>query len=84
MTGGPNREARRAPASPAPASPAQVGPAEEAGSDPGSTTRWRRPGRRAKNPDRGFLIAGAVVKPLMRVWFRIRVEGGTTSRTRGR
>jgi 1-acyl-sn-glycerol-3-phosphate acyltransferase len=33
------------------------------------------PGRRG-NPDRGFLIAGAVVKPLMRVWFRIRVEGG--------
>jgi 1-acyl-sn-glycerol-3-phosphate acyltransferase len=77
MTGGPNREARRAPASPAPASPAQVGPAEEAGSDPGSNDQGgRRPGRRAKNPDRGFLIAGAVVKPLMRVWFRIRVEGG--------
>jgi 1-acyl-sn-glycerol-3-phosphate acyltransferase len=25
---------------------------------------------------RGYLIAGVVVKPLMRVWFRIRVEGG--------
>ena len=33
------------------------------------------PGRRG-NPDRGFVIAGVVVKPLMRVWFRIRVEGG--------
>ena len=32
--------------------------------------------RGGKDPDRGFLIAGAVVKPLMRVWFRIRVEGG--------
>ena len=44
-----------------------VGPTEEQGGG----------GRRGgKNPDRGFLIAGAVVKPLMRVWFRIRVDGG--------
>ena len=93
MTGGSDRKAPRAPAS-----PAQVGPAEETGSGQGSIDqggerprRGRRlsgrkvenpgrgaesPGRRAKNPDRGFLIAGAVVKPLMRVWFRIRVEGG--------
>jgi 1-acyl-sn-glycerol-3-phosphate acyltransferase len=33
-----------------------------------------REARRA--PARGYLIAGVVVKPLMRVWFRIRVEGG--------
>jgi 1-acyl-sn-glycerol-3-phosphate acyltransferase len=33
-------------------------------------------GGRGKNPDRGFVIAGSVVKPLMRVWFRMRVEGG--------
>jgi 1-acyl-sn-glycerol-3-phosphate acyltransferase len=52
-----------------------AGPVEERGggaNEPGG----RRPGRREKNPDRGFLIAGAVVKPLMRVWFRIQVEGG--------
>ena len=39
--------------------------------NPAREKPWRR-----GNPDRGFLIAGAVVKPLMRVWFRIRVEGG--------
>ncbi|HEY7606351.1 MAG TPA: hypothetical protein VID07_06235, partial [Actinomycetes bacterium] len=27
------------------------------------------------NPDRGYRIAAAVVKPLMRAWFRIRVVG---------
>jgi 1-acyl-sn-glycerol-3-phosphate acyltransferase len=27
------------------------------------------------NPERGYLIAAAVVKPLMRTWFRIRLEG---------
>jgi 1-acyl-sn-glycerol-3-phosphate acyltransferase len=27
------------------------------------------------DPDRGYLIAAAVVKPLMRAWFRIRLEG---------
>ena len=64
MTGGPHREAARLPAS------------EAAGGSPGApgTGRTRRPGRRG-NPDRGYLIAGSVVKPLMRVWFRIRVEG---------
>jgi 1-acyl-sn-glycerol-3-phosphate acyltransferase len=30
---------------------------------------------RAGNPDRGYLIAAMVVKPLMRTWFRIRLEG---------
>ncbi|HEY6707034.1 MAG TPA: lysophospholipid acyltransferase family protein [Actinomycetota bacterium] len=66
MTGGPHREAPRAPADDAPAPAA--GP-----EGPGDSGRKQRKG---KNPDRGFLIAGAVVKPLMRVWFRIRVEGG--------
>jgi 1-acyl-sn-glycerol-3-phosphate acyltransferase len=28
-----------------------------------------------RNPERGFLIAALVVKPLMRTWFRIRLEG---------
>ena len=69
MTGGPNREAPRAPAGDAPAAPA-AGPERQRARDPG------RKQRKGKNPDRGFLIAGAVVKPLMRVWFRIRVEGG--------
>jgi 1-acyl-sn-glycerol-3-phosphate acyltransferase len=32
-------------------------------------------GRRAKDPDRGYLIAATVMKPLMRAWFRIRLEG---------
>jgi 1-acyl-sn-glycerol-3-phosphate acyltransferase len=27
------------------------------------------------NPERGYLMAAAVVKPLMRTWFRIRLEG---------
>jgi 1-acyl-sn-glycerol-3-phosphate acyltransferase len=69
MTGGPHREAPRAPADDAPTTPA-AGPEAPGATDPG------RKRRKGKNPDRGFLIAGAVVKPLMRVWFRIRVEGG--------
>lgn len=32
-------------------------------------------GPRAKDPDRGYLIAATVMKPLMRAWFRIRLEG---------
>jgi 1-acyl-sn-glycerol-3-phosphate acyltransferase len=63
MTGGPHREAPRAPADDAPTTPAP---------GPNPTPKERT----SRNPDRGFLIAGAVVKPLMRVWFRIRVEGG--------
>ena len=36
----------------------------------------RGPARReGRNPERGYLIAAAVVKPLMRTWFRIRLEG---------
>jgi 1-acyl-sn-glycerol-3-phosphate acyltransferase len=49
--------------------PDRAGP-EPARAQPGPNRLWR-PG----NPDRGYLIAGAVVKPLMRVWFRMRVEG---------
>jgi 1-acyl-sn-glycerol-3-phosphate acyltransferase len=30
-----------------------------------------------RESDRGYLLAAAVVKPLMRTWFRIRVEGET-------
>jgi 1-acyl-sn-glycerol-3-phosphate acyltransferase len=31
--------------------------------------------REGGNPERGYRIAAAVVKPLMRTWFRIRLEG---------
>jgi 1-acyl-sn-glycerol-3-phosphate acyltransferase len=31
--------------------------------------------REGRNPERGYRIAAAVVKPLMRTWFRIRLEG---------
>ncbi len=34
-----------------------------------------RAGRRAKNPERGYLLAAMVVKPLIRTWFRIRLQG---------
>jgi 1-acyl-sn-glycerol-3-phosphate acyltransferase len=67
MTGGSSREAPRVPRGDAPTPPAGTGREADA---PTGTARG------GKNPDRGFLIAGAVVKPLMRVWFRIRVEGG--------
>jgi len=67
MTGGSSREAPRVPRGDAPTPPAGTG--READAPTGTAGG-------GKNPDRGFLIAGAVVKPLMRVWFRIRVEGG--------
>ena len=71
MTGGANREAPRVPPGDAPTPPADT----PAGT--GRTTEASAGTRRGgKDPDRGFLIAGTVVKPLMRVWFRIRVEGG--------
>ena len=69
MTGGPHREAPGAPAADAPTAPT----AGRTGQYPGR--QGHAAPRRAKNPDRGFLIAGAVVKPLMRAWFRMRVEG---------
>jgi 1-acyl-sn-glycerol-3-phosphate acyltransferase len=34
-----------------------------------------RSGRGAKDPERGYRLAALVVKPLMRTWFRIRLEG---------
>ena len=69
MTGGPHREAPRAPASDAGGRERNPGPAPTPG--------------RAKHPDRGFIIAGTVVKPLMRMWFRIKVEGGEHVPERG-
>src|SRR5688500_14187997 len=66
MTGGPHREAPRAPA--------------------GDGANGAGPPRdpiRSRHPDRGFIIAGIVVKPLMRMWFRIKVEGGEHVPERG-
>jgi 1-acyl-sn-glycerol-3-phosphate acyltransferase len=83
MTGGSDREALDAGgASPpgklrgadgAPAGAGLVGAARAAG---GTAREAKRPARSAKHPDRGFLIAALVVKPVMRTWFRIRLEGG--------
>jgi 1-acyl-sn-glycerol-3-phosphate acyltransferase len=90
MTGGPHREAPRAPSGGSGGTlPGRSGGEmrERVGDEPDQSGVKRdpvpetpdlgrdEPGRRG-NPDRGFLIAGVVVKPLMRVWFRIRVEGG--------
>jgi 1-acyl-sn-glycerol-3-phosphate acyltransferase len=83
MTGGPHREAPGpgghlpAPGAvdedPRPAEPGAAAP-ERPGSA-GSRSKADPETPRRGNPDRGSLIAGAVVKPLMRVWFRMRVEG---------
>jgi 1-acyl-sn-glycerol-3-phosphate acyltransferase len=70
MTNGSDREAPRAPASAAPTGSAETPPRRGPDGEPS-----RRHGGRG-NPDRGYLIAGSVVKPLMRAWFRIKVEGG--------
>ena len=105
MTGGPNREAPRAPAGDAPGAaphastgnapgeaprvstgdapgdaPSQVPRASTGGipDDPPGEPRSEGQGiarRGGGNPERGYLIAAAVVKPLMRTWFRIRLEG---------
>jgi 1-acyl-sn-glycerol-3-phosphate acyltransferase len=61
MTGGSDRKAPGAPASPAPSAPGVPVPPGASGA----------PG----DPERGYRIAAAVVKPLMRSWFRIRLEG---------
>jgi 1-acyl-sn-glycerol-3-phosphate acyltransferase len=80
MTGGPDRTAPRAPASDAPAaagdSPAGAGPAGTGGAvDPGADPPTAPAQRAGGDPERGFRIAAVVVKPLMRTWFRIRLEG---------
>jgi 1-acyl-sn-glycerol-3-phosphate acyltransferase len=40
-----------------------------------STKAQGRAGRKAKHPERGYLLAALVVKPVIRTWFRIRLEG---------
>jgi 1-acyl-sn-glycerol-3-phosphate acyltransferase len=84
MTGGSDHKAPGAPASHVPGAP-EGAPATEAGptatGDPGESREDREragwgdepPGR--GDPERGYKIAAAVVKPLMRAWFRIRLEG---------
>jgi 1-acyl-sn-glycerol-3-phosphate acyltransferase len=71
MTGGPNREAPGAPASDAPSGRPGTPQAQGTGT-PQAQGGGRREG---KNPERGYLTAAMVVKPLMRTWFRIRLEG---------
>jgi 1-acyl-sn-glycerol-3-phosphate acyltransferase len=63
----------------APADPAVPTPGDRALADPADPAVPSTPtgpgGGRGRNPDRGYLIAAVVVKPLMRTWFRIRLEG---------
>jgi 1-acyl-sn-glycerol-3-phosphate acyltransferase len=80
MTGGPDRKAPRAPAGDAPAAPgdpsAVAGPAGNGGAvDPGSGPLTAPAQPAEGDPERGYRIAATVVKPLMRTWFRIRLEG---------
>jgi 1-acyl-sn-glycerol-3-phosphate acyltransferase len=48
---------------------------DAAGGDEGSAGAQGRAGRGAKDPERGYRLAAVVVKPLIRTWFRIRLEG---------
>ena len=76
----PNASSGPAPGSSSPAAPdppagppAPPDPSASGGEAPAGAQG--RAGRRAKNPERGYLIAAVVVKPLIRTWFRIRLEG---------
>jgi 1-acyl-sn-glycerol-3-phosphate acyltransferase len=76
MTGGPDGKAPRAPADAASSTPA--GSAEGPEQDRRGSTQseeWNPAGQEAKDAERGYRIAQVVVKPLMRGWFRIRLEG---------
>jgi 1-acyl-sn-glycerol-3-phosphate acyltransferase len=84
-TGNAPSEAPRGPASDAPGDASgeapRASPGGIAGDPPGASpgqplSEGRGIARRGgRNPERGYLIAAAVVKPLMRTWFRIRLEG---------
>jgi 1-acyl-sn-glycerol-3-phosphate acyltransferase len=67
-------------ASPAAGPPRGHRPGDGADPTPPEAGRGARPGQRGtrprgKNPEQGYRIAAVVVKPLMRTWFRIRLEG---------
>ena len=70
-------EAPRVPASDAPSVSTGGIPGDPPGGPPGQPlSEGQGIARRGGgNPERGYLIAAAVVKPLMRTWFRIRLEG---------
>jgi 1-acyl-sn-glycerol-3-phosphate acyltransferase len=69
MTGGSDRKAPGAPAGHAPPPPEAPPPdAPPPAAGPAGTAD-------AKDPERGYKLAAMVVKPLMRTWFRIRLEG---------
>jgi 1-acyl-sn-glycerol-3-phosphate acyltransferase len=53
----------------------EVAGAHGAGGGAGAPTGRAIARRAGGNPERGYRIAAAVVKPLMRTWFRIRLEG---------
>ena len=76
MTGAPDREAPGASPGDAQSTPTRAGPADPG--TPGASTDDRHgggAGPAAGDPERGYRIAAVVVKPLMRAWFRIRLEG---------
>jgi 1-acyl-sn-glycerol-3-phosphate acyltransferase len=79
MTGGSDRKAPGAPASHAPAAPEVPAPpgASAAPRDASATEAEAAPAGTvgASDPERGYKIAAAVVKPIMRSWFRIRLVG---------
>ena len=60
-----------APSAPAGREPAAPGNSSATGAEAGGTSGADGP----RDPERGYRIAAAVVKPLMRAWFRIRLEG---------
>jgi 1-acyl-sn-glycerol-3-phosphate acyltransferase len=75
----PSDRAAPPPARPDPVNPSAPGerdvPRAAAAGGEGSAEAQGRAGRGAKDPERGYLLAALVVKPLIRTWFRIRLEG---------
>ena len=75
----PNTSTRSDPVGPAPGPsvPGEraVAGVAAAGDGEGSAEAQGRTGRGAKDPERGYRLAAMVVKPLIRTWFRIRLEG---------
>jgi 1-acyl-sn-glycerol-3-phosphate acyltransferase len=75
----PNTSTRSDPVgpSPGPSVPGErnVAGVAATGGGEGSAGAQGRAGRGAKDPERGYRLAAAVMKPLIRTWFRIRLEG---------